>query len=105
MAESCSAVSGVAIAGGADISKRLVARVRSTETSKTVSLFWEAPVCTRGVEFYGGFDGGGVEPMGTQSQGFDEFHIHLLRVVVVQVVDLPARHESSLCKQRLGCGV
>lgn len=54
MAESCSAVSGVAIAGGADISRRLVARVRSMETSKTLSLFWEAPVCTRGGSFTGG---------------------------------------------------
>ncbi|PIB51363.1 hypothetical protein AOA57_06660 [Pseudomonas sp. 2588-5] len=69
MAESCSAVSGVAIAGGADISRRLVARVRSMETSKTLSLFWEAPVCTRGVEFYGRFDGGGVEPMGNAITG------------------------------------
>lgn len=59
----------------------------------------------KGWSFTGGSMEGAWGRWETQSQGLDELHIHLLRVVVVQVVDLPARHESSLGKQRLGCGV
>lgn len=50
----------------------------------------------KGWSFTGGSMEGAWSRWETQSQGLDKFHIHLLRVVVVQVVDLPARHESSL---------
>jgi len=53
----------VAIARGADISRTLAARVRNMGTSEAFLRFQEVPVCARGVDVCGRFDGGGVELM------------------------------------------